>query len=392
MPTTNPAPADRRTSRNCRTCFSGAPTSFGLLEKLYCVLAIQTGRWPFAGAGLFHSPERSADIVRRFDLFGTVDFTRHGFDLFEQGRFVPVEQLEFCRFGIDCLDDLAGKVFCAAAAFSPMGADRHRYAKFVAVGFDRRQLAGCIGGKPVDGYHYRNAEFLQILDMAAKIGETGFQRAIADRCGLLQRQAAMHFQSTDSGNQHGGRRRKPGLTAFDVEEFLCAEVCPEPGFGDDIVRHLQRRLGRDDGVAAMGDVRERPAMDEDGIVLQCLHNIREQSVAQQRHDRAHSADVLSGDRHPAALVTDHDPFQPFFQIVSIFGEAENGHDLRSDRDVEAGFHRRAVSGAAKAGHDLAQIAVVHVQHAAPGNAGRFQPGFRAPVQMVVDHRRQQIVR
>ena len=43
-------------------------------------------------------------------------------------------------------------------------------------------------------------------------------------------------------------------------------------------------------------------------------------------------------------------------------------------------------------HDLAQIAVVHVQHAAPGNAGRFQPGFRAPVQMVVDHRRQQIVR
>jgi hypothetical protein len=109
-----------------------------------------------------------------------------------------------------------------------MGADRHRYAQVRGSRLRPHcQLAGRIGGEPVDGYHDRNAEFLQILDMAAKIGETGFQRAIADRCGLLQRQAAMHLQGTDSGNQHGGRRGKPGLTAFDVEEFLCAEIGAE---------------------------------------------------------------------------------------------------------------------------------------------------------------------
>ena len=44
----------------------------------------------------------------------------------------------------------------------------------------------------------RNLAADQILDMAAKIGEAGFQRAIADRGGLLQRQAAVHFQGTNN--------------------------------------------------------------------------------------------------------------------------------------------------------------------------------------------------
>ena len=52
------------------------------------------------------------------------------------------------------------------------------------------------------------------------------------------------------------------------------------------------------------------------------------------------------------------------------------------------FHRRRCRSR-QAGHDLAQIAVIHVQHAAPGTARGFQSGFRAPMQMIVDHRGQQ---
>ena len=41
--TMNSAPADRRTSRTFSTWPVGAPLAFGSVEKLYCVLAMQTG-------------------------------------------------------------------------------------------------------------------------------------------------------------------------------------------------------------------------------------------------------------------------------------------------------------------------------------------------------------
>ena len=40
---------------------------------------------------------------------------------------------------------------------------------------------------------------------------------------------------------HRAVRRKPGLAAFDVEEFLGAEIGAEAGFGHDIVGELERR-------------------------------------------------------------------------------------------------------------------------------------------------------
>ena len=44
--TTNSAPDDNLTSLIGTSWFDGAPLSFGFVEKLYCVLAIQTGKWP----------------------------------------------------------------------------------------------------------------------------------------------------------------------------------------------------------------------------------------------------------------------------------------------------------------------------------------------------------
>ena len=45
--TTKPAPADNRTSRIGTICPVGAPSAAGSVEKLYCVFAMQTGRWPY---------------------------------------------------------------------------------------------------------------------------------------------------------------------------------------------------------------------------------------------------------------------------------------------------------------------------------------------------------
>ena len=52
----------------------------------------------------------------------------------------------------------------------------------------------------------------------------------------------------------------------------------------------------------------------------------------------------------------------------------------------------AVGDAAERADDLAQRAVVHVEDAAPGDAARVDAERVAPVDVVVDQRRQQIVR
>ena len=44
--TMNSAPADSRTSRTGTMWPVGAPRRFGSVENEYCVLAMQTGRWP----------------------------------------------------------------------------------------------------------------------------------------------------------------------------------------------------------------------------------------------------------------------------------------------------------------------------------------------------------
>ena len=44
--TTNPAPAESRTSRIGTTWWVGAPRRFGSVEKEYCVFAMQTGSLP----------------------------------------------------------------------------------------------------------------------------------------------------------------------------------------------------------------------------------------------------------------------------------------------------------------------------------------------------------
>ncbi len=52
----------------------------------------------------------------------------------------------------------------------------------------------------------------------------------------------------------------------------------------------------------------------------------------------------------------------------------------------------AVGDTAQRADDLAQRAVVHVHDAAPGDAAGVDAEFVAPVDVVVDHRRQQVVR
>ena len=188
------------------------------------------------------------------------------------------------------------------------------------------------------------------------------------------------------------RRLQPGLAALDVEELLGAEIGAEAGFGHDIVGELQRRRGRDHRVAAMRDVGERAAMHEGRVVLQRLHQVRLHGVLEQHGHRAVGLEVAGIDRRLVAAVADDDVAEPLLQVLEVGGQAEDRHDFRGDGDVEAGLARKAVGDAAERADDLAQRAVVHVHDAAPDDAAGVDAELVAPVDVVVDQRRQQVVR
>ena len=142
----------------------------------------------------------------------------------------------------------------------------------------------------------------------------------------------------------------------------------------------------------MGDVRERPAVNERGIVLQRLHEIRCESVSQQGRHRALRAEFPGGDGLAVTAVAGHDPAEPVLEFAQILRQAEDRHDFRSAGDIEAGLPGHAVGGSAQTDRDVAQRAVVHVDHPAPGDAPRVHGRIAAPVNVVVNQRGEQIVR
>ena len=64
----------------------------------------------------------------------------------------------------------------------------------------------------------------------------------------------------------------------------------------------------------------------------------------------------------------------------------------SDGDIETVLTRHARSLSAHAAHDMAQLAIVHVNHALPRDATHVEPERVALVNVVVDRGGKQIVR
>ena len=95
---------------------------------------------------------------------------------------------------------------------------------------------------------------------------------------------------------------------------------------------------------------------------------------------------------PAALRPTTMRPEPRDEVGRAVGEAQHRHHLARHGDVEAAVTRRAVNAAAESDDDAAQGAVVHVDHPPPRHAPRVEPRSAAPVELIVDDRREQIMR
>ena len=132
-------------------------------------------------------------------------------------------------------------------------------------------------------------------------------------------------------------------------------------------------------------------MDEGRVVLERLHQVGRQRVLEQHGHGAVRVQVAGRDRLLLAGVADHDIAQAVLQVLERGRQAENRHHFRGDDDVEAVLARIAVARTAERHHDVAQRAVVHVDHALPGDAAHVDAQLVAVMDVVVDQRRQQVV-
>ena len=141
----------------------------------------------------------------------------------------------------------------------------------------------------------------------------------------------------------------------------------------------------------MGDVGEGAAVDDGRVVLERLHEVRLQRLAQQHGHGAGGVQLARLDGTLAAGVADHDVPEALLEIVQAGREAEDSHHLGGDNDVETVLPRIPVAGAAKGAGDIAQGAVVHVHHTLPRDAAHVDIEGVTVMDMVVDECRKQVV-
>ena len=227
--------------------------------------------------------------------------------------------------------------------------------------------------------------------MAQQVGTTLFKGGQVFRRKVGFRHAAVHFQRADGCHQHYGVGLQPRLTAFDVQEFFRSEIGAETRLGDRVIAQRHGGFGRDDRIAAVCDVGERSAVDQRGRTFQRLHEVGRERVFQQRRHRADRTDLPGSDRFFVVRIADYDAGKPRFEVGDRICQTEHRHDFGSDGDIESVLARGAVDSAAQPVHDEAELPVVHVHAAFPGDAARVDIQGVALIDMIVNHRRKQVV-
>ena len=196
-----------------------------------------------------------------------------------------------------------------------------------------------------------------------------------------------------AGGDHHHRRRPQVRRAVDeIEKLLGAEIGPEPGLGHHVVGQLAGDPRRQDAAGAVGDVGERPRVNERGRVLHRLHEVGQDGLVQDDGHRPRRVQLRRPHGAEIPAVADDDLAQPPLQVRPRRRQREDRHDLGRRRDHEPRLARHAVDATSQPDHGLTQRPVVHVERAAPDRLANVDLQLVAVVDVGVHHRREQVVR
>ena len=145
----------------------------------------------------------------------------------------------------------------------------------------------------------RDAVDADVVDLLAQVGAAdvdlvrvlGQQRVGQRPAGDDAMAAGVGLQRPDRGHDDGGVGTQARVAALDVEEALGAHVGAEAGLGDQEVARVDADQVGQHRRVAVGDVPERPGVDEHRSVLQGLQEVRLDGVAQDRRHRTAALQV-----------------------------------------------------------------------------------------------------
>ena len=141
----------------------------------------------------------------------------------------------------------------------------------------------------------------------------------------------------------------------------------------------------------MGNVGEGAAVNEGRGMLQSLHQVGLQGVLQKSRHCALGLQVMSGDRLAVIGIGHDHTGKTGLEVVDVTGQAQNRHDLGGHGDLEAILTGHALSLAAQTVHNMAQLTVVHIHSALPGDLLHVNPQRVALLNVVIQHGGHQVV-
>jgi hypothetical protein len=133
-------------------------------------------------------------------------------------------------------------------------------------------------------------------------------------------------------------------------------------------------------------------MNERRRALDRLDDVRFEGVFEEDRYRAGRADVLGGDRFAVVVVRDDDPGDALLEVDEAISETEHGHHLRGSRKDEAVLAGYARDLAPEPDCRLPEHAIVHVDRAGPPDPVDRDVGVVALLDVIIDHRRDEVVR
>ena len=142
------------------------------------------------------------------------------------------------RLFVDGAADLLCEICTAFAALCEHFGKRNGRAQLLADPLHYGDLRIGIGVEAVDCHHYGHAVFAHVFQMRFQIDNAFFKRTDVFFAQIRFRHAAVVFECANGRDQHHAGGLKPRDTAFDVQEFFCAEICTEARLRNAVVGEL----------------------------------------------------------------------------------------------------------------------------------------------------------
>ena len=227
--------------------------------------------------------------------------------------------------------------------------------------------------------------------MTQQVGHAGLEclEVLLVEVGLGD--ATVVLQRTSGRDDHDGAGANARHAALDVEELLGTQIGTEAGLGNGDIAKAHRHTRGHDGVAAVGNIGEGTAVDKRGRTLERLHQIGLERILEQGRHGTLSLKVTGANGLAGIAVADNNLAQALLEVIDARGQAQDCHDLGGNGDIEAVLARHALGLAANTVDDMAQLTVVHVDDALPGDALNIDTELVALLNMVVEHGGQQVV-